>query len=203
MKQDPYLAYTLRFFGRWARLYDLFGLGVLPVYRKAARLACADGGRVLDLATGTGAVASRCVGRAGRLVGLDYTPAMLRQARAKLPPGSCRFLLGDGRHLPFDDSSFDVVVISFALHDMPQAVRLEVLGEAARVAPRLVVADYDADTASLWGKIGVGLLRQVESPYFPGFLKRGGEAILREAGRSPELRFRWLGLASVWEAKLP
>ncbi len=203
MKRDPYLAYTLRFFQRWAPVYDVFGWGVLPVYRRAAELASSMGGRVLDVATGTGAVATRCEASADRIVGLDYTPAMLRRARAKAPPsGRVRYVLGDGRRLPFGERSFDVAVISFALHDMPQAVRLEVLREASRVAPRLVVADYDPDASSLWSRIGVALLRQVESPYFLGFLHRGAESILREARLSPRREFHWLGLASVWEVEL-
>jgi len=73
------------------------------------------GQRVLDVACGTGVVAITA-GRAGaRASGLDLTPQLLERARenAQLATVEIDWREGDAEELPFDDSSFDVVVSQF------------------------------------------------------------------------------------------
>lgn len=57
------------------------------------------GGPVLELASGTGRVALEIAGDGFEVVGLDYSPSMLRRARAKAkaspPAGAVRFVRGD------------------------------------------------------------------------------------------------------------
>lgn len=74
------------------------------------------GDAVLDIGCGAGVdslVAARLVGPAGRVVGIDFTFAMLEQARAhqaRLGWGQVSFQVGDAEALPFPDNDFDAVI---------------------------------------------------------------------------------------------
>ena len=86
-----------------------------------ARAGLAPGERVLDLGTGTGAVAERAaaiVGPRGHVVGMDISPQMLAVARARLVAGGwANVTLQEGRAeiMPAADNSFDVVLASLSL----------------------------------------------------------------------------------------
>src|SRR5262245_21731330 len=71
------------------------------------------GARVLDVATGPGFVAAAAANRGATVTGLDFSPAMIVAARG-LHPG-ITFREGDAEALPFDDASFDAVVMNFGL----------------------------------------------------------------------------------------
>jgi SAM-dependent methyltransferase len=69
--------------------------------------------RVLDVATGPGFVAAAAAARGARVVGLDFSSAMIAAAARR-----CRdvtFREGDAEALPFDDGAFDAVVMNFGL----------------------------------------------------------------------------------------
>ncbi len=90
---------------------------------------------VLDLGCGTGRFTVPMASVAQHVVGLDLTPAMLRQAakNAKAAGVSPQFQPGDMCDLPFPDDSFDVVVSMLALMHVPPAQRPDVFSEVARV----------------------------------------------------------------------
>jgi SAM-dependent methyltransferase len=74
-------------------------------------------GRVLDLGTGTGAAAFVVARRfhEAEVVGVDLAERMLAEARASTPAelrDRVSFQLADGAQLPFDDDSFDLVVLA-------------------------------------------------------------------------------------------
>jgi demethylmenaquinone methyltransferase/2-methoxy-6-polyprenyl-1,4-benzoquinol methylase len=98
--------------------------------RDAAKIA------VLDVATGTGdlALALNRAG-AGRVVGLDFSGRMLREAVRKAAhsssPGSVAWVAGDAMALPFRDDTFDAVTVAFGLRNMPSYAGA--LREMARV----------------------------------------------------------------------
>ncbi len=71
------------------------------------------GVHVLDVATGPGYVAAAAARRGARVVGVDFSAAMLAEARRHHP--TIAFEAGDAAALPFPDSSFDAVVMSFGL----------------------------------------------------------------------------------------
>ncbi|HEX6761824.1 MAG TPA: methyltransferase domain-containing protein [Gaiellaceae bacterium] len=100
--------------GTYERLAALF----TPVHdRLVDALHVEPGERLLDLATGTGAVAIRAVAAGAEVTGLDLAEPMLVKARAAaLAAGvDVRFDQGDVEHLPYDDGAFDVVASSFGL----------------------------------------------------------------------------------------
>jgi SAM-dependent methyltransferase len=73
--------------------------------------------RVLDLGTGTGAAAFVAARRfpEAEVVGVDLAKRMLAEARQNTPPelaGRVRFEAADGAQLPFDDGSFDLVLLA-------------------------------------------------------------------------------------------
>jgi len=91
--------------------------------------------RVLDVATGTGALLRRLAHRGvapREVVGLDASPPMLALARRRLPPG-WRLLAGDAERLPFPARSFDLVTACYLLHLLEPTERAGVTRELARV----------------------------------------------------------------------
>jgi ubiquinone/menaquinone biosynthesis C-methylase UbiE len=82
--------------------------------------------RAIDLACGPGSVACALAGRAGHVVGLDSTPAMLDQARA-LAGGrdlaNIAWMQGSIYAAPFDDGSFAAVTCRFAFHHLEDPAR--------------------------------------------------------------------------------
>ena len=72
--------------------------------------------RILDLGTGTGVVAQALAGRypEAEIVGIDLSPAMIEEARQKLPPELATrvdFQVGDAAALVSSAGEFDLVVL--------------------------------------------------------------------------------------------
>ena len=93
-----------------------------------------QGGKALDVGTGTGAVAVPLADAGFRVIAIDHSPEMLRQAAAKSVLEASPLLLtrADVLCLPFAAGTFDVVTMQGILHHVPLAVG-DVVGEAARV----------------------------------------------------------------------
>jgi arsenite methyltransferase len=108
----------------------------------------APGERVLDLGSGAGTdslVASQMVGEAGRVTGIDMTPAMLEKARAaaaEIGATNVEFVEAEAERLPFEDESFDVVISNGVIDLIPD--KDAVFAELHRVlvpGGRLQIAD--------------------------------------------------------------
>jgi ubiquinone/menaquinone biosynthesis C-methylase UbiE len=90
---------------------------------------------ILDVATGTGRLPALLYadsGFAGRVVGLDASRRMLRQAAGKLAGTSAVLIRAEAGALPFPDAAFDAVTCLEALEFMPDANCA--LAEMVRVA---------------------------------------------------------------------
>ncbi len=115
------------------RYANLLSLGQDPRWRRflVSRIDVAPAATVLDVATGTGAVAAELVRRRGRaVVGLDQSREMLAVARRRLP-AAVRLVEGEADHLPFPDGSFAGLTFTYLMRyvDDPAAT----LRELARV----------------------------------------------------------------------
>jgi ubiquinone/menaquinone biosynthesis C-methylase UbiE len=85
---------------------------------------------VLDVGCGDGYVAAELAAQGASVMLTDIVD--LRRVR-ELP-----FRLFDGRHLPFPDHQFDVVMLNFVLHHVPNELKAPLLDEAARVSRRRI-----------------------------------------------------------------
>ncbi|MEK6207136.1 MAG: bifunctional demethylmenaquinone methyltransferase/2-methoxy-6-polyprenyl-1,4-benzoquinol methylase UbiE [Chloroflexota bacterium] len=126
-------------FDRIAPRYDLLNrllsLGTdLSWRRRALELArLGDGGRALDVGTGTGDFALALLARSPRtatVTGVDISPGMLEVAerRAAKAGFGARYerLIASVESLPFPDGAFDVAVAGFVIRnvgDVPQGLR--------------------------------------------------------------------------------
>jgi demethylmenaquinone methyltransferase / 2-methoxy-6-polyprenyl-1,4-benzoquinol methylase len=122
-------------YDRYARLLSL---GQDPRWRRflVSRLEVGPDARVLDVATGTGAVALELVRRYGcSVVGIDRSPEMLAVARPRIAAdelgANIELLEGRAETLPFADASFDALTVTYLLRyvDDPAAT----IRELARV----------------------------------------------------------------------
>ena len=69
-----------------------------------------------------------------RLAGIDLSAPYIAEARRLIgKTARVKLIEGAAEKLPFEDRSLDLVVSSFLMHELPAAVRSEVLNETARV----------------------------------------------------------------------
>ena len=91
------------------------------------------GGKVLDVATGSGNTALAAARRRCAVTGVDYVPALLARARERAAAErlEIRFEEGDAEDLPYADGAFDAVLSTFGVMFAPQQARAA--GELFRV----------------------------------------------------------------------
>jgi ArsR family transcriptional regulator len=135
------------FFDRHARQWDDLARTLLPVpeYRQFLLARVPEGVTVLEIGIGTGGLLAELAKRAGKVIGVDHSPAMLEEARKRLADAGIEGIemrLGEMSHLPLSDASVGCVVANMVLHHAadPSAV----LSEAGRVlvtGGMLIIAD--------------------------------------------------------------
>lgn len=129
-------------FDDWAERYDCSvqsatGLheGYERVLAQVVRFADARPGmRVLDLGVGTGNLAQRFVALGCKVWGLDFSPAMLDKARAKVPQARLvqMDLLQDIWPKELAQGRFDRIVSTYVFHEFDLATKVHLLENLAR-----------------------------------------------------------------------
>jgi ubiquinone/menaquinone biosynthesis C-methylase UbiE len=123
------------------------------VRRVALELLPPDPGwAVLDVGCGTGTGLARYADAGCTVAGVDVSVAMLEKATARLGTGAELHHVEPGP-LPFDDDRFDLVMTSMVIHEVPDAGRIALLREMARVAKpdgRLLVIDFRFGSLRGW-----------------------------------------------------
>ena len=105
--------------------------------------------KIVDLATGTGDLALALQKKLpdSEVTGVDYLPEMLKLAQLK---GVHRTILADAMKLPFADSSFDCVTISFGLRNLENCERaLAEMSRVLRPGGHLLVLEFSLPRRSL------------------------------------------------------
>jgi demethylmenaquinone methyltransferase / 2-methoxy-6-polyprenyl-1,4-benzoquinol methylase len=122
-------------YDRWSRLLSL---GQDPRWRRflVSRIECGPEDSVLDVATGTAAVAIELVRQKGcRVVGLDQSPEMLASARRRIDEAGLgdriSLVQGTADELPFPDASFDALTYTYLIRYVEDP--FSTLAELARV----------------------------------------------------------------------
>lgn len=128
------------FMGRWSRL-------LAPGF--VAFSDAKDGDRVLDVGTGTGALASalEAAVTSGEIVGIDPSEGFLSYAKTNVKSGRVRFEVGDAQALKFKDATFDQTMALLVMNFIPDHTKA--ISEMRRVTrPQGVVSacvwDYNA-----------------------------------------------------------
>ena len=78
------------------------------------------GKTVLELATGTGLISKNIVNAAAHIEASDTSAEMIREAKRRNHSAKLHFSVQDMFCLPYADESFEVVIVSNALHIVPQ-----------------------------------------------------------------------------------
>jgi SAM-dependent methyltransferase len=112
------------------------------LHRLLKAMAPGRGRCVLDVGAGGGGflgyLARHHASSEPRLIGLDRSPAGVRQVRA-WHGSAINWVRGDGLRLPFGDATVDVVICTLFLHHFDEADAVDILREAARVTAGVLI----------------------------------------------------------------
>jgi SAM-dependent methyltransferase len=138
--------------GVWNRISDIYLREIdrrfVPLVEAViARAVLNSDEHVLDLGTGTGAVAQRAaalVGPGGQVTGVDISPEMLALAQQRteaLGLSNVRLLEGRAENIPADDDTFDVVLACLSLmYVIDRSSAAREIARVLRPGGRLVAA---------------------------------------------------------------
>jgi len=181
-----------RLMGRWSER-------LAPLFLDFARFA--DGGRVLDIGCGTGALVDALVkrGNASTVVGIDPSQPFIDYARQRFPGPRFRFDYGDGMALPYPDASFDCSLSLLVFMFIPQP-------EKAASEMRRVTRPGGTAAACVWdggGGMEMARIFWEEAVKLDPAAATGPERNLR-CNRAGELTKVWraAGLENVEEVEL-
>ena len=140
-RQDQFAAFKANQKEVWAGFGVNEGFTTVPAGELVAFAGVKPGERVLDVGCGTGVVAVTAARAGAHVTGLDLTPVLLERAKenASIAGVEVGFIEGDAEHLPFADTSFDVVLSQLGHMFAPQpdialAEMLRVLRPGGRIA---------------------------------------------------------------------
>ena len=164
-------------FSSIARRYDVtnvvlsFGVDRWWRHVSVAAAGTGPGMRVLDCATGTGDLALAFRRTGAEVVGTDFSPAMLVQAREKSRAAGLEvtFETADALALPYPDASFDVASISFGIRNVDDPVKcLQEMARVVKPGGKVLVLEF-GQPRGLWGAM-YRLYSRVVMPAVGGLL---------------------------------
>jgi ubiquinone/menaquinone biosynthesis C-methylase UbiE len=154
VKRD-YRWHILHHYNRHAHFYDRMEFLRRGTRRKAMTLSgWRPGERILDLCTVTGEMALVFASHGANVVGADIARGMLRRAVNKSLGTASAWVEMDASHLAIADRSFEISMISLALHHMPVPIQMHVLNELRRVTSRrIVIVEPDVPVDPRWSPL--------------------------------------------------
>jgi ubiquinone/menaquinone biosynthesis C-methylase UbiE len=198
---------SLRYWEKRADKYDKqMGLVEQLLFRDTRAWSCRQArGQVLEVAVGTGLNFDHYAADL-RVTGIELSPAMLDIARARaanrrLQP---QLQLGDAHHLEFPDESFDSVVCTFSLCEIPdERQAITEMHRVLRPGGLLLLADHIAST--VWPvRLVQRLLELITIPLAGEHMRRRPSQLLPAAGLVIERCERFnLGIVERLAARKP
>ena len=145
---------------------------------------------VLELATGTGLIAKHIVNAAAHIEATDASAEMIAEAKRDNHSAKLHFSVQDMFRLPYAEESFDVVIVSNALHIVPQPEKA--LAEIHRVLKDdgvLIAPTFTHAENSIFGMIraffmklaGFPLRSKWTSAEYLRFLRQNGWTVRKSA----------------------
>jgi demethylmenaquinone methyltransferase/2-methoxy-6-polyprenyl-1,4-benzoquinol methylase len=206
VEEKEYYALVKKVFDVLAPFYDFVTMPLTRLRDKVAEFANAkNGARVLDVATGTGKQAFAFAEKGYDVTGIDISEAMLNVANKKNRYKNVNFQVADATNLPFEDNSFDVSSVSFALHDMPATIREKVLKEIVRVTKpggTIIIVDYALPRHNIGRFLIHSLVKLYEGKYYREFMRSDFAGLLRESGIEVEEELQVLFNAGrIWKGR--
>lgn len=117
------------------------------------------GKEVLEIATGPGLLAKHVAPAAKRMTATDYSDGMIAEARKGEYPENLTFETADAAALPYEDRYFDAVLISNALHVMPEPEKaLKEIDRVLRDDGILIAPNYVEHKAGFGSRVWSGIL---------------------------------------------
>ena len=173
------------FWDRNAGLYDCFMRKDRAVYEKMYELIrpVVKEKTVLEVATGTGLIAKHIVKVAARIEATDASPKMIAEAKRGNCSAKLHFSVQDMFSLPYAGNSFDVVIVSNALHIVPQPEKS--LREIKRVMKDdgvLIAPTFTHAENSLRGRIKAYFMRLAGFPLHSRWTSEEYLSFLRQNG---------------------
>ena len=167
MKGETAMQDHKNFWDRNAGLYDCFMRKDRAAYEKIYELIrpVVKDKTVLELATGTGLIAKHIVKVAACIEATDASPEMITEAKRGNYSAKLHFSVQDMFSLPYAGNSFDVVIVSNALHIVPQPEKS--LREIKRVLKDdgvLIAPTFTHAENSLRGRIKAYFMRLAGFP---------------------------------------
>ncbi len=187
-------------------LLAVVGLGTSLTKRVLERAHIQDGERVLDVGCGTATllIAAKSRYPTAQMVGVDTDRRVLQIARKKLAQHQVEVevVQAGAEHLPFQPSSFDVVMSSLVFHHLPTEIKQRAMQEIYRVLKpggRFLLADLGKPEGVLLSTFfALGRLLQADEARYiqdnkegklPLFLKEAGFAVLELLPRYKGVHF--------------
>ena len=176
------------FWDKNAGRYDRFMRKDQAAYEKMYALirSVVKAKTVLELATGTGLIAKHIVNAAAHIEATDASPEMIAEARRDNQSAKLHFSVQDMSRLPYADKSFDVVIVSNALHIVPQPenalveIRRVLKDDGVLIAPTFTHADnsFSGKVNAFFMKLaGFPLHSRWTSEEYLKFLEQNGWAV--------------------------
>jgi len=186
---------------RYDRMGTVLSFGQDPRWRRAMIDAVdpRPGQRILDVATGTGLVASGLVRRGATVVALDQSEHMLARARKRAGDAAMTFVQGEAERLPFPDRSFDALTFTYLLRyvDDPAATMRE-LARVVKPGGRIGMVEFGVPRSpplrALWRvhtRAGLPALGRLVSPAWYEVGRFLGPNIEEFYAREPDLTALW------------
>ena len=145
---------------------------------------------VLELATGTGLIAKNIVNAAAHIEVTDASAEMIAEAKRDNHSAKLHFSVQDMFRLPYANQSFDVVIVSNALHIVPQPEKaLQEIKRVLKDDGTLIAPTFTHAGNSFSGKVRAFFMRMAGFPLcskwtsaeYLRFLRQNGWAVRKSA----------------------